>query len=486
MLTQTEGIFLILLLWIIAFVGILFWTKKQKNSASSFLTSNRNVGLLLGTLSVAVAWIWAPALFVASQKAYEQGIAGLFWFTLPNALALVLFSFLAVKMKAIFSEGYTLPEYINKKFGQRLQIVFLASIFIIQIYAVIVQLTGALLVLNLTTGISKQILILLLGAVILSISLLKGMKSSLLTDVIKALMISSIVFVIIPIIFSKIGGWLAISPGLGGISGKFTNIFDPKIMWTFGLPITISLFSGIVVDQQQWQRAFSIKSQSVKKSFLIGSLIFVLIPLALGSLGLIAANKSLGIIVSQSQLAGFSVIQNFLPRTGLIVFIMMVLAALVASGSAALSAAGSLGSIDLYKIFKKDKFEKLDGEKRDKKIIKIARWTMVVIIVIAMSIALVPNIQILYLQLLIGAFRSALIIPTILALFWSRLQEKPTFWGILIGMAIGVPLFIYGSIYKIPSISSFGALLPIIITAIFCYFGSFRKKLESVTISESL
>jgi Na+/proline symporter len=271
---------------------------------------------------------------------------------------------------------------------------------------------------------------------------------------------------------------MAISPGFGGISGKFTNIFDSKIMWAFGLPITISLFSGIVVDQQQWQRAFSIKSQFVKKSFLIGSLIFVLIPLALGSLGLIAANKSLGVIVSEPQLAGFSVIQNFLPQAGLIVFIMMVVAALVASGSAALSATGSMGSIDLYKIFKNGRLEKLDKEKRDNKIIKTARWTMVIIITIAMSIALVPNIQILYLQLLIGAFRAALIIPTILALFWNRLQERPTFWGILVGMVVGVPLFIYGSIYKIPSISSFGTLLPIIITAIFCYFGSFRKKLK--------
>ena len=37
-----------------------------------------------GGTSIAASWIWAPALFVSVQLAYEKGIAGIFWFTIPN------------------------------------------------------------------------------------------------------------------------------------------------------------------------------------------------------------------------------------------------------------------------------------------------------------------------------------------------------------------------------------------------------------------
>jgi len=476
LLGQTGGVSLIVFLWLVASGLILLWTRKQSNSANSFLVSNRNIGPIMGTLSVAVAWIWAPALFVASQKAYQQGIAGLFWFTLPNAMALIIFSFLAVRMKKIFNEGYTLPEYIGIKFGKRMRITYLLSIFIIQIYSVIVQLTGALLILKLTTGLPKEMLIIILGSVILAISILRGLKSSLVTDMLKSTMLGAIIFLIIPIIFFKIDGWMAINNGLGGISGNFTNILDPKIVWTFGVPISISLISGIVVDQQQWQRAFAIKTEVVRKTFVWGGIIFVLVPVMLGSLGLIAASQDLKIVVSQPQLAGVAVIQTFLPSAGMIAFVIMILAALIASGSAALSAAGSIGSVDLYRILKQKHFDTLGEGSRNRTTIKASRLTMITILIIATCVALVPNIEILYMQLLVGAFRAALIIPTILALFWNKLSEKSMFWGIITSISIGVPLFVYGSIQKMPAISSFGSLAPIVITAVFCYLG--REKIR--------
>jgi urea-proton symporter len=78
----------------------------------------------------------------------------------------------------------------------------------------------------------------------------------------------------------------------------------------------------------------------------------------------------------------------------------------------------------------------------------------------------------LYLALLVGSFRAALLFPTVLALFWTRLSSAAAFYGILFGMVIGVPLFVYGSIVQNASISSFGSLVPIIISGVFCVVGS--------------
>ena len=50
------------------------------------------------------------------------------------------------------------------------------------------------------------------------------------------------------------------------------------------------------------------------------------------------------------------------------------------------------------------------------------------------------------------------------------------------GMLVGVPLFVYGSIIKNINISTTGTLLALIISGLICYIGSIsrKEKLESV------
>lgn len=463
--TQTQGYVILGTFWLLAFHVIRHFFKKTNSFA--FLVSNRSIGLVLGTISVAVAWVWAPALFVSSQKAYEQGLPGLFWFTFPNAGALILFAFLASRMRKIFNTGYTLPEYMGIRFGRKMELLYSFAIFIAQSYAVIINLTAALLLLNLVTGISKQTLILILGTMMASLSLLKGIQSSFIEDTLKALMIAIVAAIIVPLSISESGGFSSLMGGLGGAKGTFTNLLDPVVAWTFGIPISISLLSGITIDQQQWQRAFSMKKSIVKRSFLLGGIIFALVPFTLGLLGYIAANPQNNIAVSQNQLAGFSVIVSLLPRISVLAFTLMVLAGLVAAGSAALAAISSIGATNIYK--------SLNPNASDHSLILASRISMIVLIISGMTVALIPNIQILYLLLVVGAFRAALFVPTILSLFWSNLSYKFTFWGIILGMTIGVPLFVYGSIVKDPNISSFGSLVPIIITLAACFVGRLGK-----------
>ncbi|MDD2516034.1 MAG: hypothetical protein PHF46_00155 [Candidatus Gracilibacteria bacterium] len=459
------GFLFLLLFWIISFILIKVTSKKGDKTVSSFLLSNRNVGVLLGGVSVAAAWIWAPALFVASQKAYEQGLPGLFWFTLPNVLALVLFSFLATRMKKIFRHGYTLPEYIKIRFDKKMQNIYIIAIFIIQIYAVVLQVTAGLLLLNIVTGIDKTILVIIIGIIILSLSLINGFRSSLIVDSIKAGFITIVGIIIIPWVISKSGGLVNIVDGFSGVSGKFGNIFDLNVALTFGIPISVALLSGITIDQQQWQRAFALKEGIAKKSFLLGALFFLFVPILLGILGFAAVGSNLPINVNQTQLAGIFLIKNYLPQFGVYIFSFMILSGLVAAGMSALSAASSVGAIDLFHLFKKDV--------SDKNAILISRITMILIMIVAISIALIPNIQILYLMLLIGTFRASLMIPTILSLYWGKLSTRFTFWGIIIGMIVGMTLFIYGSLTKNSMISSFGSLVPILISTIFCIIDGF-------------
>src|SRR3989344_8015286 len=268
-LESVNGYLFLVLFWSFSFASINFLFRRKATSLS-FLVSERSVGLLLGTVTTAVSWVWAPAFFVSSQKAYEQGIPGLFWFTFPNAGAVIIFAFLADRMRKIFDKGYTLPEFMGRRFGKRMEILYSFSIFIVQSYSIILNLTAALLMLNLVTGMAKGTLIIILGLMMISLSLIKGIRSSLIQDAIKATLIAVVGVIIVPWTIAAGGGFSMIQNGLGGIKGTFTNLFDPMVAWTFGVPFSISLLSAVVIDQQQWQRAFSIKKSVVKSSFLLG------------------------------------------------------------------------------------------------------------------------------------------------------------------------------------------------------------------------
>src|ERR1044071_6834290 len=88
-------------------------TRRHTLDKVDFLLASRRVSIPLAAMSIASSWIWAPALFVAAQKAYEQGIAGLFWFAFPNFLALIVFAPFGLKIRKLLPLGYTLPQYMG-------------------------------------------------------------------------------------------------------------------------------------------------------------------------------------------------------------------------------------------------------------------------------------------------------------------------------------------------------------------------------------
>ncbi|MFH1220995.1 MAG: hypothetical protein V1694_11155, partial [Candidatus Eisenbacteria bacterium] len=123
-------------------------------SGTGFLVAWRDVPWYLAAPSVAASWIWAPALFVSVQKAYELGLPGIFWFTAPNILALVVYAFLAPRIRRIIPGGYTLPDWIRYRLGSNaVHRVYLVPYIWYQVMAVCVQLFVGGLMLNYLTGI---------------------------------------------------------------------------------------------------------------------------------------------------------------------------------------------------------------------------------------------------------------------------------------------------------------------------------------------
>ena len=86
LITQQEGFSMLALFGLVMISLVYFLTKKKLNTNERFLVADRQVSWIRGAFSIAVSWIWAPAIFIASLQAYTKGIAGAFWFIAPNII----------------------------------------------------------------------------------------------------------------------------------------------------------------------------------------------------------------------------------------------------------------------------------------------------------------------------------------------------------------------------------------------------------------
>lgn len=105
----------------ICLISIVWFLTHTEEHTEGFLAANRNVGVIRGALSIAVSWVWAPAIFISSMQSFTKGLPGIFWFTAPNILCFFVFTPLAIRLRRLAPFGYTLPEFMFRRFnGSRL------------------------------------------------------------------------------------------------------------------------------------------------------------------------------------------------------------------------------------------------------------------------------------------------------------------------------------------------------------------------------
>jgi Na+/proline symporter len=431
--------------YIIVFAAVMLGItliRRASRSLNHFLVSNRSMGTWMGGMSAASTWIWAPALFIASQKAFTQGLPGLMWFTVPNIGALVLFAYLGSRIRSVFPRGYTFPQYIAVRFDKRTHITYLSTFLSLQVCSLAVQLIAGGALIQELSGIPYWVCVVLLIVIFTSYSLLDGIRASIRTDFFQMMIILLGIAIIIPFAVTKGGGITAVTKGFAGFEGKHGNIFDPYIALSFGITVTIGLLSGPVGDQQHWQRAFSFKQGKVFKGYLLAALIFAIVPLAMSIPGFIAAgNPSAAPAVYSGQLpaqqVGTEVIRILLPEWALILFVVMILSGLSSTGDSALCAGGSLIAVDIYRKY-------VYPGASEKKVLAIVRLSIFGLAATAVGIALIPGITILGLFLFYGTLRSATFLPTILIIYKKKIPAAGVFWGIFFAVALGLPVYIWG------------------------------------------
>src|ERR1043166_7780235 len=151
-----------------------------RNTRETFYVADRTVSLVPGALSVAIGWVWAPALFVASSIAYDSGLPGAFWFIVPNVACFFFFAPLAVRFREQVPTGFTLPGYFSSRFAEapRLATAFAVSTLLYQQCAIVENLVAMGKLYAFYTQGEPWVAIVVMSAIIISYSIIGGLKAS--------------------------------------------------------------------------------------------------------------------------------------------------------------------------------------------------------------------------------------------------------------------------------------------------------------------
>ena len=464
-LTPDAG-FTILLCYGLVMIGLTLWVSwGREKTKKEFLLANRGVGLIAGSMSIAASWIWAPAMFVAAQKTYQQGVAGLFWYIVPNIGTLIIFGPFAAKLRTLLPDGYTLPQYMRMQHGPKVHFLYLFQFFTLQICALAVQILAISSLLHTTAGIPFPLVGAIVVGIVLTYAVIGGLRASVATDYLQMVAMIVICVITVPWAVSRAGGFQSVLGGLGGSTGAYTNPLDPWVFYSFGISITIGLLSGPLGDQMQWQRAYALsKNGRVRLTFLIGALLFGSVPLCLSQLGFLAANPAVsqGWTITDPQMIGPTAIAQLLPHTMIVLYVVMVLAGLCSTMDSSLCAIASLVATDIYG-------SKGDEDDAHHRSVKVSRYAMLAAAVFGYLVAQIPNLQILHLFLFYGTLRASTMIPTILTLMWpEKLDSKRVFPTILTSIILGASLMAAGHFWGNVHLSVSGSLLVVVVGVLGC------------------
>lgn len=97
MFSSTTAVIILVVFGVVMF-GLLFAMRRARaDTREGFCAADRQVSVFTGGLSLAVTWVWAPALFVASSIAYDLGLPGALWFIVPNIACFFVFTPIAFR-----------------------------------------------------------------------------------------------------------------------------------------------------------------------------------------------------------------------------------------------------------------------------------------------------------------------------------------------------------------------------------------------------
>jgi solute:Na+ symporter, SSS family len=332
---------LIVIAYMVGIVAVGFWARRKITSQEEFLVAGRSVGPLLYSGTLAAIVLGGASTVGGVKLGYQYGISGM-WFVFMFGLGILVLS-LGLVERILGLKLYTVPELLERRYNASARI---AGGAVMVGYDLMVSVTATIAVgsvMEVIVGIPRTPAILISSLVMVGYSVLGGMWSLTLTDIIQFVIKTvGFLFILLPAPIMHAGGLSAMQAHLPNGYFSLGHIGAGKIASFFLL-----YFFGILIGQDVWQRVFTARSVSVARNGGIGVGLYCLVYALAGAL-IGAAGRVFLPPLADGDLAFAQIVNAVLPvgLRGLV--LAAALAAIMSTASACLLAASTVLLEDVY------------------------------------------------------------------------------------------------------------------------------------------
>jgi len=434
-LGPTEGIITLIGLGLAMLIVSYYAKWKLVRNTHDFVIAGRKLGLGFGIAGLLSVWTWVIGILLPIGVTFKYGLSGLFWFTVPNGAAVIAVIPFAKKLRRLMPHGYTISEFISARYGgaKLARIVVVAGILFGAIQIITVNLKGASLMIATIFGLNEGVVATISVIVILLYISLGGLWASMSTSTLMCLLIMVPSVLVTTAIWGQTGGaesiWLAVQSQ----GNDLLSVTRPDAFQGFGLTFALALITATIAGQEFWQVAWGIKERELGKTFFWGGGLYYVVALCLGTVGLVGIALKVDLARDlggdPAALGPFLVSHLGLPSWAIYLFVIVVLSACYSTCDGTLAAVSSVSAVDVIK--------PLFPNISERSLFAWTRLSMVLAAGISVAVVL-SGIDLVTLVLGTSIIRSAILVPLVLSILWSRMNATAFTAGTIIGLIAGV------------------------------------------------
>lgn len=415
------------------FLGVMIaigaWLRKRIKLVEDFTVAGRKLGLLLVTFTIASTYMGGGTVIGYTGSAFATGVSIIWWFIIGVIFGMIILGIgIAKKLRRL--GGMTLPDVYTMRYGVPPTLIVGIIVVLLSIFVVAVQLRATGVILTTFLKVPMETGMIIATIITLAYTILAGMWSLAVMDLLFGLLIWPGVLIAAPIAVMAAGGF----GGLATLPPAHFSLVG-YIPITTGIPFILLTWFLILGDASVYQKISSSKDEKTAKlSCFLALALMLTVYVCVTLVGMSARVLFPGI---PKDLAFPEVVIKLMPY-GLSLFFITSLMAVTMSTSDSFLLIGSTATI-------RDIYHKSIKPIGDKAQIIGMRLLMIIYGVISLCIAwLAPGI----IDLLIHAYMlgTVLFVPIGAGFYWRRASSS----GAIMSVAAGTVTYLTWHILKSP------------------------------------
>ena len=392
-------------------------------------------GTTTATLVASVMGVWI-LLSPAEAGAAFGGVSAVIGYAVGEMLPMLAYARLGPRIRELIPEGHTLTEYALVRYGPAMYaFVLFVSVFYMFIFLA-AEMTGITSALEFIAGVPRWQTAFLVGGFVLAYTAYGGLRASIFTDTVQAVLILPLLVV------SAIGAVVALG-GVGTVQSRVVatdpSLLDPTFFTglRFGVWVAVAILGAELINQSWWQRIYAAQdATTLRNSFRTAAVTNFCLVLLAGLFGVVARAYA-DIVVDASDpaynasVAFFVLLEDAFPEWVVLLVVLLAVLLVMSSADTLFNALASVVTADLPRLV-----DDID----DSTLTLGARALTVVVAIAAIYVSLRAR-SVLRLFLLADLLGAAVMVPLLSGLYFERVSGRGALAGGVAGLLVGVAYF---------------------------------------------